>query len=139
VPFDPSWFILSTILGLLRGERPPLTKGKQLWDFLHAGDVARAVCDVAFTATASGVFNVGSGKTVTIRSVVERIRDLVAPGAKLGFGELDYRPDQVMHLQADIRRLRSATGWQPSVTLTDGLRQTVEWYSDQRNRYPRTG
>lgn len=132
---DAAWLIPSTILGLLRGERPALTKGEQLWDFVHADDVATAICGVTASRTASGVFNVGSGQTGTIRSIVERIRDLAAPGAALGFGELDYRPDQVMHLQADISRLRAATGWAPQVGLADGLSQTVEWFREQPDRY----
>jgi UDP-glucose 4-epimerase len=36
-----------------------------------------------------------------------------------------YRPDQVMHLEADISRLHSATGWQPITELDDGIRATV--------------
>lgn len=133
---DPGWLIPSTILALLDGERPALTKGEQQWDFVHADDAAAAVCGVAAAPSATGVFNLGSGETVSIRSVVERIRDLVAPGAALGFGELDYRPDQVMHLQADIGRLQAATGWKPKVPLAEGLRQTVKWFREERDRYP---
>jgi UDP-glucose 4-epimerase len=135
---DAGWLIPSTILGLLRGERPPLTKGEQLWDYIHADDVAAAICDVASAPGAGGVFNIGSGETATIRSIVERVRDLVAPGAALGFGELDYRPDQVMHLQADIGRLRAAIGWEPKVILSNGLAQTAEWFREQRGRYQAT-
>lgn len=135
---DAAWLIPSTILGLLRGDRPALTKGEQLWDFVHADDVAAAICGIAASRTASGVFNVGSGQTGTIRSIVERLRDLAAPGAALGFGELDYRPDQIMHLKADISRLRAAIGWEPQVSLADGLSQTVEWFREQRGRYAAT-
>ena len=135
---EPVWLIPSTILSLLRGERPALTKGEQLWDFIHADDVAAAICGVAGAPAASGVFNLGSGEIATIRNVVMRIRDLVSPGAALGFGELDYRPDQVMHLQADISRLQAAIGWKPKVPLADGLRQTVEWFRAERDRYQAT-
>jgi UDP-glucose 4-epimerase len=132
---DPSWLIPSTALSLLRGERPALTKGEQLWDFVHVDDVAAAICAVADTCEAAGVFNVGSGTVATIRSIVERLRDLVTPGAPLGFGELPYRVDQVMHLQADIQRLTMATGWKPKISLAEGLQQTVEWFREHRDRY----
>jgi nucleoside-diphosphate-sugar epimerase len=89
--------------------------------------------------SASGVFNVGSGETESIRRIVQRTRDLVAADAALGFGELDYRPDQVMHLQSDIGRLSSVTGWKPKVPLAEGLRQTVEWFREHRDRYPTAG
>lgn len=132
---NPSWLIPSITLSLLRGERPALTRGEQLWDFVHVDDAAAAICAVASTATAAGVFNVGSGATATIRSIVERLRDVASPGAPLGFGDLPYRPDQVMHLQADITRLTSATGWKPRIPLTDGLQQTVGWFREHRHRY----
>lgn len=135
---DGAWMVPSTILALIRGERPKLTKGEQIWDYIHAGDAAAAIAAVAAAPTAEGVFNLGSGETASIRSIVERIRDLVAPGAALGFGELDYRPDQVMHLEADISRLRSVAGWKPRVSLADGLRQTVEWFRENLERYPQT-
>jgi nucleoside-diphosphate-sugar epimerase len=132
---NPSWLIPSITLSLLRGERPALTRGEQLWDFLHVEDVAAAICAVASATTATGVFNVGSGATATIRSIIEHLRDMASPGAPLGFGALPYRPDQVMHLQADITRLTSATGWKPKIPLTDGLEQTVGWFRDHRERY----
>jgi UDP-glucose 4-epimerase len=76
---------------------------------------------------AEGVFNLGSGRVVTIRSIVETIRDLIDPSAALGFGEVAYRPDQVMHLEADVSKLAAVTGWTPATPLEEGLRQTLAW------------
>jgi UDP-glucose 4-epimerase len=125
---DSGWMIPSVILSLLRGERPAMTEGTQRWDYLFATDVADAICRTALNADVSGVFNLGSGQAHTVRSVAERIRDLIDPSRPLGFGEVAYRKDQVMHLQADISRLQVATGWSPSVTLAEGLARTVRWY-----------
>jgi nucleoside-diphosphate-sugar epimerase len=46
----------------------------------------------------------------------------------VGFGELAYGPDQVMHMEANIDRLRQATGWEPETDLATGLRRTVDWF-----------
>ena len=46
----------------------------------------------------------------------------------VGFGDLPYRPDQVMHLEANVDRLRAATGWLPAMPIEQGLRATVDWY-----------
>lgn len=132
---EPVWLIPSVTLSLLRGECPVLTAGEQLWDFLHVEDVAIAICAVVSTTTAIGVFNVGSGTIATIRSVVEHLRDIVSPGAPLEFGGLPYRPDQVMHLQADITRLTRATDWRPGIPLNDGLKQTAKWFREHQERY----
>jgi nucleoside-diphosphate-sugar epimerase len=122
------WLIPMLIGEMLAGRRPRTTLGTQYWDWLHVDDVARAILAVAVTPSAAGVFNLGSGRAVQVRSVVERIRDLAAPGMELVFGEIPFRPDQVMHMQADISRLTGATGWTPKVGIEEGLAATVAWY-----------
>jgi nucleoside-diphosphate-sugar epimerase len=66
------------------------------------------------------------------------LRDAAAPGAPLGFGEVPYRPDQVMHLEADIRKIGEATGWKPEVPLQAGLAETVAWYRAEEARHAPT-
>jgi|SRR5579863_2240861 len=126
---DPSWMIPSLILKLLSGGRPALTGCEQLWDYLYVADAAEAILMTALSANAEGVFNLGSGEAWPLREVVESIRDLVKPGAPLGFGEIPYRPDQVMHLEADISRLKNIVGWRPRTSLAEGLKKTVAFYS----------
>jgi nucleoside-diphosphate-sugar epimerase len=128
-PRDNSGYMIPSLIEkLLRGEKPSLTSGQQLWDYLYVQDAAEAIARVAQTADAEGIFNLGSGRTETIRQTVGQIRDLIDPSLPLGFDEVPYRPDQVMHLQADITRLRAATGWTPRTTLADGLAQTIQWH-----------
>lgn len=128
---DVSWMIPSLILALKDGRRPALTRCEQLWDYIYAADAAEAVLMTALSSGASGIFNLGSGQARPLREIVETIRDMVRPGAALGFGEVPYRPDQVMHLEANTERLQAATGWRPRTSLADGLRQTVAFYCGQ--------
>jgi UDP-glucose 4-epimerase len=124
----PTYLIPSLCRSLLRGERPTTTHGEQLWDYLYVEDAAEAIQRVALQSDAAGVFNLGSGRVVTIRSVVERLRDLIRPGAEIGFGEVPYRENQIMHLEANVDRLRQISGWEPVTGLDAGLRRTVEWF-----------
>jgi UDP-glucose 4-epimerase len=123
---DPKHLIPSTIRSLLAGKKPALTRGEQKWDYLYVEDAARALARIAATG-ATGSLNLASGETVVIRELVEQIRALIDPSLPLGFGDDSYREDQVMNLEADITRLRSATGWKPEVGLEEGLRRTVAW------------
>lgn len=132
---DYNHMIPELIVKLLRGEKPALTLGEQRWDYLYVEDAVEAIWRAAITPEAQGVFNLGSGEARAIRSIVERIRDLIDPNLPLGFGEVPYRSDQVMHLQADISRLCETTGWFPQVSLDEGLRRTVEWFKENRWRY----
>jgi nucleoside-diphosphate-sugar epimerase len=125
---DSSWMIPYLIRALLRGERPALTKCEQRWDYLFGPDAADAVWAVANT-NASGVFNLGAGRAEPLRKVVEMLRDAIDLKLPLGIGEVAYRPDQVMHLEADISRLTQATGWAPATSLEQGLKQTIAWHS----------
>lgn len=127
---DPSWLIPYVTLQLLQGKRPALTAAEQVWDYLHVDDVAAGVI-AAIDQRARGLYNLGSGHAVPLRQIITQVRDQIDPALPLGFGELAYRPDQVMHLEADIGALTAATGWQPKVTLAQGIASTVDWFRQE--------
>lgn len=127
---DPSWLIPYLIRSLLEGNRPSLTMAEQLWDYLYVDDVASAIVS-ALDSDAKGFFNLGSGYAHPLRDIVFLIRDLIDPTLPLGFGDVAYRPDQVMHLEADISRIVRQMSWQPSVPLKEGLTFTVEWWKER--------
>ena len=132
-PGDDDRRLMPSVLSALRrGETPALTACTQRWDFLYGDDAAAAVCAVAAAPEARGIFNLGSGEAPVLRGTVELLRDIAAPGAALGFGEIAVRADQSMHLQADIGRLRCVTGWSPRWSLRDGLAATVEGFDAGR-------
>lgn len=126
---NPEWLIPDLIRTLALGKRPALTAGEQLWDYVYVADAARAIQCVGRCPHAAGVFNLGSGRSRPLRSVIELIRDMVDPSLPLGFGEVAYRPDQVMHLEADVSKLYRVVGWSPETDLTEGLARTVGWFA----------
>jgi UDP-glucose 4-epimerase len=121
------WLIPSMIRTLRSGAHMALTPCEQRWGFLHARDAATAFRLALTNTTARGVYNLGSPDAPSLRETVTQLRDLIDPSAALGFGEVAYRPDQVMVLSADVSRI-SALGWQPEVVLDQGLRETLAWY-----------
>lgn len=125
---DGRHLIPSIIDQLLRGEKPALTPGAQNWDYLYIDDAAEAIHLAAIKPGVNGVYNLGSGEVQSVRNIAERLRDMIDPSLPLGFGELAYQPDQVMHLHADIARIQMASGWSPHTTLNDGLQRTVAWH-----------
>jgi nucleoside-diphosphate-sugar epimerase len=131
---NPGWLIPSVATELLAGRVPQLTAGTQRWDYLHVGDVADALLAAAERDTVTGVYNLGSGEPRTVRSIVEAVRDQAAPGQALDFGAVPFRPDQVMHLEADTTRLRHDAGWAPRVSFDAGISETVGWLRERRAR-----
>jgi UDP-glucose 4-epimerase len=125
---DERHLLPSVILQLLSGNRPRLTAGEQRWDYLYIEDAAEAIYQAALSEKAHGFFNLGSGEAHSVRSILEKARDLIDASIDLGFGELSYPTDQQMRLETSIDRLSRATGWKPQINLEAGLSRTVEWY-----------
>lgn len=130
---SPAHMLPALIESLLRRERPSLTSGEQRWDYLYIDDAIAAITQTAAKPSLSGMFNVASGHAGSLRSIVEQVRDLIDPSLPLGLGDMPYRADQVMHLEGDITRIRQATGWQPRISLEEGLRRTVAWHRANAN------
>ena len=133
---DPNYLIPYLTTSLLSGKCPALTQAEQMWDYIHVDDVAAAIA-ATIEARACGIYNLGSGTARPLGEVITMIRDLIDPSLPLGFGQVPYRSDQVMHLEADISTLTKAIDWRPYVALENGLNNVVEWYKENSkyNRY----
>lgn len=130
---DPSWMLPYLTNELISGRRPSLTLGEQYWDYIHVDDVATGIIS-AMEKKAKGIFNLGSGKVYQLREIIIMVRNLIDKELTIGFGEIPYRSDQVMHLEADITSLTAVTGWRPTIDLNDGLFRLVE--SHRKNILP---
>ena len=129
-PYGPgdnaNWLIPSVAAQIMAGRTPRTSAGTQKWDYLHIDDTARGILAAALSDNAQGVFNLSSGRAVTVRSIVERIRDIAHPGLPLTFGDIPFGPNQIMHLEGDNSRLTAATGWTPGIKIEDGLVTVVD-------------
>ena len=123
---NPDWLIPSVATQIIEGRAPRTSPGTQKWDYLHILDCAQGILAAALTDSAQGVFNLSSGRATSVRSIVERIRDLACPGLALTFGDIPFGPNQIMHLEGDCSRLTAATGWTPSIAIEDGLVTVVD-------------
>lgn len=120
--------ISSAISRMMAGEKVSMTAGEQMWDYLYSADAADALYRMALYGKDGSVYVVGSGKTKRLKEYVEVIRDEINPELSIGFGEVPYMKDQVMHLEADISTLVSDTGWKPQTIFVDGIRAMLAKY-----------
>lgn len=120
------WLVRDAIDTLRAGEPLELTDGRQRVDYLYAADVAEACARVVATEAARGVLNVGSGRAVAVRTVVEQLHAITGSASPLRFGALPTRPGTPHLVEADITRVRALTGWAPTTSLADGLLATVQ-------------
>ena len=94
-------------------------------EFLHSDDLASACLFLMEHYDSSEIINIGWGQDCTIRELAEMIAKTVGYTGKLKWD--DSRPDGTPRKVLDNRKL-TALGWEPKISLQEGLRLTYQWY-----------
>lgn len=130
-PNDSAKKFVPFIVGeILKNSEVPLTRGEQKRDFIFVEDVARAFVLVLNNFDRLGrweEFGVGTGLSVTIKDFVERIKDRSKSEAKLKWGALPYRENEIMDSFADVSA-NQKIGWKAEISLEDGIDKTLSFY-----------
>jgi nucleoside-diphosphate-sugar epimerase len=93
-------------------------------DFIFVSDLVDLLIRTAFR-TEGGVFNAGSGSSLSVNEVIEMVNELL-PAPKQILVEGSQRPDEVLDVVADISQARQKFDWNPRTTFRDGLRETLK-------------
>ena len=121
------------IISALRGLEIPMTLGEQRRDYVHVDDVVEALVRAGKWSLPSGtVLNIGSGIGTPVRDIAERILDLMGNPVRLLVGELPTRPDEIMEMSAEITAAQELLDWQPQISLEDGLKMSIAWFTENR-------
>jgi GDP-L-fucose synthase len=96
-------------------------------EFLHVDDLAAAVVMAGEKFDSAQHLNIGSGEDLTIKALAELVAELA------GFkGEIAWdssKPDGTPRKVLDVTKVKSL-GWEPAISLRDGIASTIEWYID---------
>lgn len=95
-----------------------MSAGMQIRDFCAVQDVAEAVCLILEEGTLPGrdVFNLGSGQSLALRTIVGSVCRQLGIDIEIRLGELPLHPYEPMQLVADIH-LAESLGWKPKTNL----------------------
>jgi len=100
--------------------------GKVTREFLFVVDAGCAIVTAAAVHDDPAPINIGTGDEITIRALAETIAELCRFSGRI---EWDHtRPDGQPARRLDISRAMEKLSWRPTISLTDGLRQTVDWW-----------
>lgn len=118
------------IPAVLQGRRPTIHgDGLQSRDFTYVENVVEAnLLACTAPAVAGDMFNVACGERTTVNSMLQHINKITGNDIAPIYG--NPRPGDIKHSQADIRKAGQKLGYQPKVSLEEGLRRTIEWYRE---------
>lgn len=105
-------------------------------DFNYVEDTCRGFIALAETEGIEGMeINIATGKEVTMRHTLELIAELMDADVKYEVDEARLRPgkSEVFRLCGDNSLITSLTGWRPRVTLSEGLKRTIDWFTKPEN------
>jgi UDP-glucose 4-epimerase len=119
---------------LLRGE--PITifgDGEQTRDFVYIDDIVDGwLRALANPAAHGGIFNLGSGRSLSINQLAEAVIAAFGhAGAAYRVIRAPARPGEQRTVRADIRKATSILAWEPRTTFEAGLARTIRWARDE--------
>lgn len=106
--------------------------GKPMREFLHVDDMANAVVFALEQELPEHLYNVGTGKDLTIRELAETIKNTVGHQGAIVWDS--SKPDGTPRKLMDVSKLK-ALGWQYQTELKDGVKQTYQWFLEHQNNF----
>lgn len=107
-------------------------------DFLYVADTVRGLMRCGAVENIDGqVINLGTGSEITIGDLAAAILDQLGIDKPIAQASERLRPprSEVQRLLADVAKAQALLEWAPSVSLADGLRRTIEWFTSSLAAY----
>lgn len=131
--------IPSIIIQLLSGsDRIKLGSLFPRRDFNYVKDVCNGFIEIAQSEkTAGHEINIASGQDISIKELAEKIIEKINPEAKIIEDMQRIRPEksEVIRLQGSNKKIKRLTAWTPKYTLEQGLKETLNWFKNNLDRY----
>jgi nucleoside-diphosphate-sugar epimerase len=116
---------------LLAGRVPTIFgDGEQTRDFTYITNVVQANLKAATASgAAGGVYNAGAGIKTSVNTLYRLVAGILGVDKPANHGP--FRQGDILHAYADVSAARKVLGYQPTVTVEEGLRRTIEWLKKQ--------
>jgi len=106
--------------------------GTPMREFLHVDDLADAVCFALENRLPENLYNVGTGKDLTIKELAELIQKIVGHTGEIIWDSA--KPDGTPRKLMDVSKM-TAEGWKATTPLEEGIRNTYEWFLKNNDSY----
>lgn len=129
----PEKLIPLFITNLIQGKKVPVYgNGRNVRDWLHVDDHCRGIHQVLLNGRSGEAYNIGGGRELTNLEITDLI--LSAMGADSS--SIEYVEDRKGHdlrYSVDWTKINKELGYEPQVKFEDGLRETIQWYWNNRD------
>jgi len=122
---------------LIEGKLFEVWGGEQLRDFTYVDDVIDAFLITAATDEANGqIFNLGGNRVISLKDLADLLIEVNGGGeySVRVFPE-DRKRIDIGDFYADFKRIKDMLGWEPKITLQDGLSRTISFYRQHLAHY----
>ena len=80
------------------------------------------------------IFNLGTGKAIKIKKIIEKIHNLTKKGNPQ-FGKLKMRNDEILKIFPNVNKIKNILGWKPKTSFNQGLQKTLKSYKKDLKKY----
>jgi nucleoside-diphosphate-sugar epimerase len=119
--------IYTSINKLLHKEHCSFTDGYQTYDFIYITDAINSIIAVAESGKAFNRYYIGSGEPKPLREFLIEMRDIVAPNAKIGLGDIPFKGVNISYEQFDLKKVERDTGYKNQIEFSEGIKMTAEY------------
>lgn len=137
---NPGYCIANWFIGrALKQENLPIYgDGTQGRDYIFIDDLTEAMAIAGVHKDSPGqIYNLGSGQKSLFRDMAQKIVELSENGTYLKFIDWpeDAKKRETGDFVADISKIKKDLGWEPKISLEEGLKKTIEYYQDNIKYY----
>lgn len=121
---------INTFVRLMLADQPVrmFGDGSSSRDYTYVGDVVRAILAAADTELDFETINVGNSHPLTLRELIAAVGQAV--GREPRIEQLPAQPGDMLHTYADISKAKRLLGWEPQVSMAEGLAEFVRWHQE---------
>ncbi|MCX5679587.1 MAG: SDR family NAD(P)-dependent oxidoreductase [Candidatus Omnitrophica bacterium] len=131
---NPYTGVVAIFLSRLMNNRSPIIyeDGQQVRDYISVHDIVDANLAVLDNKRSDyKVFNVGSGRPITILEIAKKLAQFIDPNIEPSIiGQ--YRKGDIRHCYPDISFIKKEINWEPRISLEDGFRELFDWSKHEK-------
>lgn len=123
---DHPWALIPSLVASLKAKRAfPLTRGTQMWNYIHVDDAVRALTALLSPNCEDGIYNIASGTSRPLADYVRQIYARFPDAPPPLFGNIPDPAGGLLSLEPSIAKLMRETGWTENITFSIGIEELI--------------